>query len=111
MDRRSFLAALAVVASQVRPAVAGRELNNQMGRYDGTYVGKCKIIKPDTPDKIIDRIKFDLAERYANLYFEDRNVHARIDQIYSFGYKTEVMCHHVEVDERFIVTTEQAFND
>ena len=109
MQRRHFLQTLALL-SLTGPALAGHELDNRFGKYNGSYVGKAKVIIPDQDDKIIEKIRFDLEERHVNIDFKEGMVRARLDQIYTFGYKTEVMCHHPEKDERYILTTEAGFN-
>jgi hypothetical protein len=88
----------------VWPAVAGRELNNRSGQYNGDYKATVTIRQDEKEDEVVEKVTVMLRERYCDIVFSpDRMERARVDQIYTTGYKTEITCRHPEKDMRFFI--------
>lgn len=97
----AFLAIGSAIGSQ--SAWAGHEVNNDMGKINGTYKCDLKIKEKDKEDRTI-QTKCTVVDRYVDIYLvEGENpVHAHIDSIYTFGYKSEIMAHDADKNMRFI---------
>lgn len=86
------------------PAVAGRELNNRSGQYNGEWKASVTIRQDDKEDEVVDKVVVQLRERYCDIIFStDRMERARVDQIYTTGYKTEITARSAEKDLRFFI--------
>ena len=113
MKRRQFLAAnaaLIALTGLAAPAWAGHEVDNSLGRYDGSYVGDVRVSEPEKEDRVVKKVMVELQERYVTLQFKDEIVRARYDQIYTMGYKTEISTRHPKKDIRYVIIIEGGFD-
>ena len=109
MNRRTAikrLGALILTGSALgsQAAWAGHQVDNSMGKINGTYKCDLKVKEKDKEDRLVKEIKITVLDRYVDVYLiEGENpVHAHIDQIYTFGYKSEIMAHESDRGLRFV---------
>ncbi|MBX3165848.1 MAG: hypothetical protein KF760_00495 [Candidatus Eremiobacteraeota bacterium] len=96
---------LLVLALMTLPAIAGRELNNRSGTYNGDYVAMSIAIRePDKEEVKKEKVNIALRERYVDiLWSPDKADRCRVDFIYTTGYKTEISARAAEGDTRFFI--------
>lgn len=101
-----WLRIILLLALLVLPAVAGRELNNRSGTYNGDYVAESIAIRePDKEEVIKKTVNIAVRERYVDIIWsEEKMDHCRIDFMYTTGYKTEITARHAENDIRYFIT-------
>jgi hypothetical protein len=88
----------------VLPAVAGRELDNRQGVFDGTYMAvTCQVRKPDVDETQLEKVPFVLRHREAVLELPDKLDKCRVEQIYDTGFNTEITCTSFESDTRYFL--------
>ncbi|MFN8607713.1 MAG: hypothetical protein U0931_09285 [Vulcanimicrobiota bacterium] len=99
---------LLFLALMALPAVAGRELNNRSGTYNGDYLAQSIAIRePDKDEVKKEKIKIALRERYVDIIWSDEKMdRCRVDFIYTTGYKTEITARAAEGDTRFFIVIE-----
>jgi hypothetical protein len=96
---------LLVLALMTLPAIAGRELNNRSGTYNGDYVALSVAIRePDKEEVKKEKVNIALRERYVDIIWSaDKADHCRVDFIYTTGYKTEITARAAEGETRFFI--------
>lgn len=89
----------------VLPAVAGRELDNRHGIFDGTYMAvSCTVRQPDVEEKQLERVPFNLRAREALLELPGPKFDkCRVEQIYDTGFNTEITCTSFDTDVRYFI--------
>ncbi len=97
---------LFLLAVLVLPAVAGRELNNRGGTYNGDYIADTIAVRePDKEEVIKKTVHIGLREKWLDIVWSpDKMDRCRVDFIYTTGYKTEITCRHAESEIRYFVT-------
>ena len=107
----ALLSAALVVGPQA--AWAGHEVDNTRGKLNGTYKCDMKVKAKDKEDAVFKDVKITLVERYVDIFVPGAEVavHARIDQIYTFGFKSEVSSHDPEKGTRYICTINGQLGD
>ncbi|HXE72343.1 MAG TPA: hypothetical protein VNO81_06750 [Candidatus Nitrosotenuis sp.] len=73
------------------PALAGEELDNSEGEWDGLYRG-CKV-KNKTDGTVTEGLEVDVEGKWATIRYPSGPVETRIDIIYDWGYQTEITAH------------------
>jgi len=88
------------------PALAGRELDNRSGVYNGDYIADTIVIRePDKEEVVKKTVHIGIRERYVDIVWSpDKMDHCRIDSMYTTHYKTEITCHHTSADTRYFIT-------
>lgn len=96
---------LLVLALMTLPAIAGRELNNRSGTYNGDYIAMSIAIRePDKDEVKKEKIHIALRERYVDIVWsEEKMDRCRVDFIYTTGYKTEITARAAEGDTRYFI--------
>jgi hypothetical protein len=104
----AWLRMLLVLALMTLPAIAGRELNNRSGTYNGDYIAKSIAIRePDKDEVLKEHIKIALRERYVDILWSDEKMdRCRVDFMYTTGYKTEITARAAEGDTRYFIVIE-----
>ena len=92
----------------VLPAVAGREINNRAGVYNGDYIAASIAVREPEKEEVIKKnVNISLRERYVDIIWSDEKMdRCRVDMIYTTGYKTEITARHAENDNRYFITIE-----
>jgi hypothetical protein len=90
----------------VLPAVAGRELNNRSGTYNGDYIAETIAVREADKEEVIKKtVHIGLRERYVDIVWSEDNMdRCRVDFIYTTGYKTEITARHADKDIRYFIT-------
>ena len=101
----SWFRLLFVLALMTLPAIAGRELNNRSGTYNGDYIAQSVAIRePDKEEVKKEKVNIALRERYVDiLWSPDKADHCRVDFMYTTGYKTEITARAAEDETRFFI--------
>jgi len=104
----SWFRPLFVLALMTLPAIAGRELNNRSGTYNGDYIAQSVTIRePDKEEVKKEKVNIALRERYVDiLWSPDKADRCRVDFIYTTGYKTEITARAAEGETRFFIVIE-----
>jgi hypothetical protein len=89
----------------VLPAIAGRELDNRGGLYDGHYTAESVRVREDDKDDVtFERVPMVLEGRYVSLNLGDQLLaKARVDQMYDTGFKTEITATDTQKDVRYMI--------
>lgn len=105
---RQWMRVLALGTLLALPVWAGRELDNRFGMYNGDFKAKSvKVRQPDVEEKELSNIPFSLRERNLQLMIDVETIeNARVDQIYTTGYKTEITARQVDGDKRYFLFIE-----
>lgn len=89
----------------VLPALAGREIDNRSGLYNGDYIAdEIEIREPDKEPVSKKKIHIGLRERKLTITWSDELMdNCRVDQIFTTGYKTEITASNIKNDIRYFV--------
>lgn len=99
------LKVLLVLATLVLPALAGRDLSNRSGAYNGEYIAEVKILEEDKEDRIVKNVHIVLRERYVDLYFSDTQKDTGwLDQMYAVKGETQITAKDVNKEIRYFIT-------
>lgn len=103
-----WIQVLFLLAVLVLPAVAGREIDNRNGLYNGDYIADTiEIREPDKEPVIKKKVHIGLRERKLTIVWSDELMDVcRADSIYTTGYKTEITASNTKNDIRYFVTIE-----
>jgi hypothetical protein len=101
----AWIRMLLVLALMTLPAVAGRELNNRSGTYNGDYKATSIAIRePDKEEVKKENVRVSLRERYIDIIWSDEKMdRCRVDFMYTTGYKTEITAQAAEGGTRFFI--------
>lgn len=101
----NWLRLLFFLALMSLPALAGRELNNRSGNYNGDYVAASIAVRePDKDEVKKERVKISLRERYVDIIWSDEKMdRCRVDFIYTTGYKTEISARIADGETRYFI--------
>lgn len=104
----TWIRSLLVVGMLVAPAFAGRELDNRSGMYNGNYrAANIKVRQPDQEDKEMKSVPIVLRERFVDIVTGEAQLEkARVDQIYTTGYKTEITAREIDGNKRYFIMIE-----
>jgi len=96
---------LLILALMALPAIAGRELNNRSGTYNGDYIAESIAIRePDKEEVKKEKVHITLRDRWLDIIWsEEKMDRCRVDFMYTTGYKTEITCRAAEGDTRFFI--------
>ena len=98
---------LCLMVVLVLPAVAGRELNNRSGTYNGDYIASTIAIREEDKDEVIKKtVHIGLRERYVDIVWSDEKMdRCRVDFMYTTGYKTEITAQNAKDEKiRYFIT-------
>ena len=96
---------LLFLALMTLPAVAGRELNNRSGTYNGEYKALSIMVRePDKEEVKKENVRVVLRERYVDIVWSDEKMdRCRVDFMYTTGYKTEITARAAEGETRYFI--------
>lgn len=102
----SWFRMLLILALMTLPAIAGRELNNRSGTYNGEYVAQSIAIRePDKEEVKKENVNVYLHDRYIDIIWSPEKMdRCRVDFMYTTGYKTEITCRSAETETRYFIT-------
>lgn len=100
MLTRSLLLALAVLGLLSSAALAGGEVYNEDGGYNGIYRA---TVKNRTQGTITENVEVEIEDKYVTVRFPAGSVQMRIDQIYDRKFQLEVTGRHRETGDLYII--------